>query len=426
MSLKKVVLVDGCRIPFLRSGTDYQDLMAYDLGRMAIAGLLKRNPIDPAIIDRVIMGIVIQEVKTSNIARESALGAGIPKSVPAHTVTMACISSNQAVSTGVDLIRTGQADIIVAGGTETMSDVPIRFQRVMRKKLMEATKYKSPLDYFKLLKGFKFSHLAPEAPSITEFSTNESMGQSADKLAAAFGASREDQDRFALRSHLLAHKAFEAGILQEEVIPAIVPPRFNPVDRDNGIRGDSSYEKLSKLRAAFIKPYGTVTAGNASFLTDGASACLLMSEEKALELGLKPKAELIDYIYVAQDPGEELLLGPAYATPKLLKKAGLKKTDINVWEFHEAFAGQIIANLNALNSTAFMNKAGFDSFGEIPMEQFNAWGGSLSIGHPFGATGVRLLTTAANRLIKENGEYAVLAACAAGGQGHAMLIKRYS
>lgn len=426
MSLKKVVLVDGCRIPFLRSGTDYQDLMAYDLGRMAIAGLLKRNPIDPAIIDRVIMGIVIQEVKTSNIARESALGAGIPKSVPAHTVTMACISSNQAVSSGVDLIRTGQADIIVAGGTETMSDVPIRFQRVLRKKLLEATKYKSPLEYFKLLKGFKFSHLAPEAPSITEFSTNESMGQSADKLAAAFGASREDQDRFALRSHLLAHKAFEAGILQEEVIPAIVPPRFNPVDRDNGIRGDSSYEKLAKLRPAFIKPYGTVTAGNASFLTDGASACLLMSEEKALELGLKPKAELVDYVYVAQDPGEELLLGPAYATPKLLKKAGLKKTDINVWEFHEAFAGQIIANLNALNSSTFMNKVGFDPFGEIPMEQFNAWGGSLSIGHPFGATGVRLLTTAANRLIKENGEYAVLAACAAGGQGHAMLIKRYS
>jgi len=425
MSLKKVVLVDGCRIPFLRSGTDYQDLMAYDLARMAISGLLKRNAINPAEIDRVIMGIVIQEVKTSNIAREAALAAGIPNSVPAHTVTMACISSNQAISTGVDLIRTGQAEIIVAGGTETMSDVPIRFQRVMRKKFLEATKYKSPFEFTKFLKGFKFSHLAPEAPSITEFSTNESMGQSADKLASAFGVSREDQDRFALRSHLNAHKAFEDGHLKKELVSASVPPKFNPVERDNGVRGDSTYEKLAKLRPAFIKPHGTITAGNASFLTDGASATLIMSEEKALALGLKPLAELIDYVYVSQDPGEELLLGPSYAAPKLLKKLGMKKEDISVWEFHEAFAGQILANLNALNSKAFMAKAGYDEFGEIPMEQFNAWGGSLSIGHPFGATGARLVTTAANRLIAEDGEFALLAACAAGGQGHGMVIKRY-
>ncbi|TNE68769.1 thiolase family protein [bacterium] len=426
MSLKKVVLVDGVRIPFLRSGTDYQDLMAYDLGRMAIAGLLKRNAINPAEIDRVIMGIVIQEVKTSNIARESSLAAGIPKSVPAHTVTMACISSNQAISTGVDLIRTGQAEIIVAGGTETMSDVPIRFQRVMRKKFLEATKYKSPLEFMKFFKGFKFSHLAPEAPSITEFSTNETMGQSADKLAAAFGASREDQDRFAMRSHLMAHEAYEKGYITQEVVPVVVPPRFKPVERDNGIRGDTTYEKLAKLRPAFIKPHGTITAGNASFLTDGASATLIMSEEKALALGLTPKAELLDYTYVSQDPGEELLLGPAYAAPKLLKKLGLKKEDISVWEFHEAFAGQILANLNALNSKSFMEKAGYDVFGEIPMDTFNNWGGSLSIGHPFGATGARLVTTAANRLIQEDGEYALLAACAAGGQGHAMVLKRYN
>jgi acetyl-CoA acyltransferase len=294
----------------------------------------------------------------------------------------------------------------------------------MRKKFLEATKYKSPLEFLKFFKGFKFSHLAPEAPSITEFSTNESMGQSADRLAAAFGVSREDQDRFALRSHLNAHKAFEDGHLAKEIVPAAVPPKFKPVDRDNGVRGDSTYEKLAKLRPAFIKPYGTITAGNASFLTDGASACLLMSEEKANALGLKPLAELVDYVYVSQDPGEELLLGPAYATPKVLKKAGLKKEDVGVWEFHEAFAGQILANLNALNSASFMEKAGFDAFGEIPMEKFNTWGGSLSIGHPFGATGVRLLTTAANRLHAENQEFAVLAACAAGGQGHAMVLRR--
>lgn len=425
MEMQKVVLVDGCRIPFLRSGTEYQDLMAYDLGRMAIAGLLKRNSINLVDIDRVIMGIVIQEVKTSNIARESALGAGIPKSVPAHTVTMACISSNQAISTGVDLIKTGQAEMIVAGGTETMSDVPIRFQRVMRKKFLAATKYKSPLDFLQFFKGFKLKHLAPEAPSITEFSTNETMGQSADRLAAAYGVSREDQDRFALRSHQNAHKAFEDGHLTKEVLPTTPSPKFKVVERDNGIRGNSTYEKLSKLRPAFIKPHGTITAGNASFLTDGASATLIMSEKKAKELGLKPIAELVDYTYVSQDPKEELLLGPAYATPKLLKKAGLKKEDVAVWEFHEAFAGQILANLNALNSKKFMAKSGFEPFGDIPMDKFNLWGGSLSIGHPFGATGARLVTTAANRLHAEDGEYALIAACAAGGQGHAMLIRRY-
>ncbi len=426
-SLFKPVLVDGCRIPFQRSSTHYNDLMAYDLGRMAIQGLLARNKVDPATIDRVIMGTVIQEPKTSNVARESALGAGIPDTVPAFTVSMACISSNQAITSGMDLIRSGQAKIVLAGGTETMSDIPIRFRKKFRQKMLEARKYKSPLEFLKFFSGLGITDYLPEVPSISEFSTGETMGKSADRMAARFGVSRNDQDEFALRSHHLAAKATREGLLDEELIPAKIPPTFKVVEHDNGFREDTSMEKLSKLRPAFIKPHGTITAGNASFLTDGASASLIMDERTALELGLTPKAYLREYVYVSQDPGEELLLGPAYATPKVLDMAGLSLNDIDVFELHEAFAGQVLSVLAALDSEEFARKSlnRDRKVGAIPFDKLNTLGGSLSLGHPFGATGVRLVTTAANRLIREDGKYALVTACAAGGQGHALILERY-
>lgn len=421
------VLVDGGRLPFQRSGTGYKKLMAYDLGRMAIEGLLARAPIEPGQLDRVIMGCVIQDVNTSNVARESALGAGVPNSVPAHTVTMACISSNQAITSAVDLIRSGQAEIVLAGGTETMSDIPIRFRRKFRQKLLDARKYKSLGDYLKFFKGLRPSDLLPEIPSISEFSTGETMGESCDRMAAHFNISREAQDEYALRSHQLAAKATKEGLLDKELLPAPVPPDFETITHDNGFREDTSMEKLQRLSPAFIKPHGTVTAGNSSFLTDGASATLVMSEQKALELELKPKVYLRNYTYVAQDPKEQLLLGPAYAVPQVLDERGLKLPDIDVFEFHEAFAGQILTVLKALDSDKFakeyLNRD--KKVGEVPMDNFNKWGGSLSLGHPFGATGGRLVTTAANRLIHEDGNLALVAACAAGGQGHAILIERY-
>ncbi|MFN1834850.1 thiolase family protein [Balneola sp. MJW-20] len=422
-----VVLVDGCRLPFLRSSTEYKDLMSYDLARMAISGLLSRSPIDPAKLDRVIMGTVIQEVKTSNVARDGALAAGVPDTVPAHTTTMACISSNMALTSGVDLIRSGQADMILAGGTETMSDIPVRFRKKFRQKVLDARKYKSPLDFFKFLKGLGFKDLLPELPAIAEFTTGEVMGESADRMAARFGVSREDQDQYAMRSHHLAAKATNEGLLDEELVPAVIPPKFNVVKHDNGFRADTNMEKLSKLRPAFIKKHGTVTAGNSSFLTDGASASLIMSEKKALSLGLKPKAYLRNYVYVSQDPGDELLLGPAYATPKVLDAARLTLDDIDVFELHEAFAGQVLSVMAALDSDSFAkNSLNKDKkIGKIPMDKLNTLGGSLSLGHPFGATGVRLVTTAANRLLREDGKYALVTACAAGGQGHAILLERY-
>lgn len=420
------VFVDGCRLPFQRSGTRYVDLMAYDMGRMVLRGLLSRTGLPPETLDRVVMGSVVQDVQTSNVARESALAAGIPNSVPAFTVTMACISGNQALTSGVDLIRTGLADRIVAGGTETLSDPPIRVGRPVRKRLFEARSAKGARDYLELLEGLSPKDLLPESPSISEFSTGEVMGESADKLAATFGVSRREQDEYALRSHENAAAARDEGLLDPELHPAMVPPDFDPVTTDNVIRDDTSLEKLRSLSPAFVKPFGTVTAGNASALTDGASATLVMSQETAEADGYTPKAALRDYTYVAQDPGTELLLGPAYAIPQVLDAANLELEDIDVIELHEAFAGQVLAVLNALESDIFaeehLNRS--SAVGTVHMDRLNAWGGSLSLGHPFGATGTRLVTTAVHRLREEDGRWALVSACAAGGQGHAMLIER--
>ncbi|MCH8567178.1 MAG: thiolase family protein [Balneolales bacterium] len=423
---RQPVFVAGVRTPFLRSGTEFKNLMAYDLARSAIAGLISKTGIAAGDPDATILGTVIQEVRTANLAREAALAAGIPNNVPAHTVSMACISSNLAMSQACDAIRLGRASMVVAGGAETMSDVPIRVSRKLRAKLLESRKYKSPLEYTKLLKGFKFSDLAPELPAIAEFSTGETMGESCDKLAAQFGVSRSQQDSFAAASHKRAAAAWKDGFYDDEVIPVAAGSKNNPVGFDNGIREDSEPEKLAKLRPAFVKPFGTVTAANASFLTDGASACLITSASAAEKKGLRARAAIKDYVFVSQDPVHELLLGPAYALPVLLSANNLTHKDIDVFEFHEAFAGQILANLEALASDKFMKavKGNKLSAFNMPMERFNTKGGSLSIGHPFGATGTRLVSTAVKRLEQENGRFAVVAACAAGGQGHAMLIER--
>jgi acetyl-CoA acyltransferase len=399
--------------------------MAHDLGRHALKGLIDRTGIDPKEVQYIVMGTVIQEVKTSNVARESAMQAGFPLATPAHTVTMACISANQAITTAMGAIQSGAVDVAVCGGMETMSDVPIRFSRPLRKRMLGLRKAKNFLGKIKLVGGLSVGDFLPEAPAVAEFSTQETMGYSADRLATAFGVTRKEQDDYAIRSHSLAEKAFKAGLLND-IVPVKVPGKEEYLTYDNGVRV-STPEKLAALKPAFVKPYGTVTAANASFLTDGASAVLIMAEEKAKALGLKPKAYLREYVYVSQDPKHQLLLGPAYATPKVLEKAGLGLKDISVFEFHEAFAGQILANLRALDSDYFAkNYMGLQGkFGAIDMGKFNLWGGSLSIGHPFGATGARLVNTAANRLHKEGGQFALVAACAAGGQAHACIVERY-
>lgn len=417
--------MDGVRTPFLVSGTDYNDILAHDLIRWAVQGIVKRTGVPKDSINHVVVGTVIQEVRTSNIAREATLGAGLSLGTPCHTVTMACISSNMAISTAVNQIATGQADVVIAGGVDFMSDVPIRLSRGLRKALLAMNKAKSMGKRLGILASVGLKNLSLELPAVSEFSTNEVMGHSADRLTAAFDVGRREQDEYALRSHTLADKAYNEGLLSD-LLPVYVPGKPKPVKKDNGVRV-STMDQMAKLKAAFIKPHGTITAANSSYLTDGASATLLMTEEKAKQLGLKPKAFLRDYLFVSQDPKDQLLLGPAYATPKILEKSGLKLSDIDVFEYHEAFAGQILANLKAMESDWFCQKymGRKERVGSIPMDKFNLWGGSLSIGHPFGATGCRLVTTAANRLIKEDGRFALVAACAAGGQGHAMIVERY-
>ena len=427
--LKDIVFVDGVRTPFLTSGSDYKALMAYDLARMAVSGILNRTAVPREQVDVAILGTVIQETRTSNIAREALLGAGLSDRIPAFTETMACISSNRTACTGAELIRGGQASVALVGGVEFMSDVPIRYSRRLRQRLMGLSKAQKqgPLGVARhMLRGLSLAELfVPETPAIAEFSTGEVMGHSADRLAARFGVSRADQDAYAIRSHRLAAEATKKGLL-EDLMPVAVPPKCELVSADNGIRGDMTPEGVAKLKPAFIKPHGTITAASSSFTTDGASAALLASPEGAQRAGLRPKAYLRDYVWVGQDPKEELLLGPAYAVARLLHRNKLQLGDFDVFEVHEAFAAQVLANLAALDDEKFCRGAGVPGkVGRVPMDKLNTLGGSLSIGHPFGATGIRLIATAANRLIQENGKLALLASCAAGGLGHAMIIERF-
>jgi len=423
---RKVVLIDGCRIPFMRSQGMYDSLTAYDLGRMVIKALLDRTGITPELIDRVILGNVITSMAATNVARESALAAGVPASVPAFTVTLACVSSNVAITTGAELIRSGKARVIIAGGTESMSDIPIGYRRRFRKKLLESRKYKGIRNYISFFRGVRLKDLLPEIPSIAEFSTGRIMGEDCDRLAARMKISREAQDEYAVRSHAAASKARARGDFADEIEPVMIPPDFIAMGEDDGIRDDTSLENLRRLAPVFDRKYGTVTAGNASFLTDGASAVMLMSDDTAHAFGFIPKASVTAYAYTAQDPEEDLLLGPAFAVPAVLDQADLMLDDIDVFEFHEAFAAQVLANVQCLDSDRFAQArlGRSDKIGTIPLDKLNTAGGSLSLGHPFAATGSRLLITASNRLAREDGTFALIASCAGGGIGNAILLER--
>jgi len=423
---ERVFLVEGCRTPFLRSSTDFIDMTACDLGRAAVAGLLHRTHLDPDLVDLLVLGTVIQDPRTSNLAREVGLGCGLPDSCPAWTVTVACVSSLQAALDGVRAIRCGDADVVIAAGAETMSDAPIRYRRPVRQRLIAAQKARGPLAMVKLFGSLKLSDLLPDPPAIAEFTTGETMGQNGERLAKRLGISRQAQDAFAAASHRRAAQAAADGLLARQIVPVTVPGSWRRVSADNGVRGDTSEEKLATLKPAFDRRFGTITAGNASFLSDGAAAVLLMSERKVSELGLEPLAEVIASAVVALDPLEELLLGPALAAPRALALAGLTLEEVEVVELHEAFAAQVLAVLKVLEDPEFcrqrLGRPG--ALGRIDPARLNAWGGSLSVGHPFGATGARLLTTCGHRLQHENARFGLVAACAAGAIGIAMVLER--
>jgi len=428
-STRRVAVIDGCRIPFQRSGTGYYDLMAWQLGRFAVKGLLAKTGVSPEDVDQVLMGCVATDIATTNVAREVALGAGLPVSIPAHTCTLACISSNLAFTNGANLIETGNADAVIAGGVESCSDADIKVTKRYRRFILDMTLYHRPKSLAGVLKHLKgmslLDFLLPERPAVSEYSTGLLMGQTAERLSRRLGITREEQDQYAVDTHQRAIKAQEAGILAREIVPVVVPGKERAIVSDNGPRKEATMEKIGKLKGAFDRKYGSVTAANSSFLTDGGAAVLLMSEERAKELGLKPKAFLKSYAYSGQDLVEELLLGPAFSIPMALKKAGLSLKDIGVFEIHEAFASQMVANVKCLASKSFAReKLGLpDAVGEIDYDKLNRHGGSLSLGHPFGATGGRLITTCCNRMIDEGQQFGVVAGCGAGALGNAIVLE---
>jgi acetyl-CoA acyltransferase len=422
---RRVVVVDGRRTPFCRSLTDFEDLTTYDLGRMAVSGLLHATRVDPEAVDLLVMGTVLADPRTTNLGREVVLGTHLPNTVPAHTVTMACVSSLQSFVDCARAIELGAADVAIAAGAETLSDAPIRYRRSVRKRLMRSQRARGVGDWLKLLKGLRPKDLAPEPVAIAEFSTGERMGDNCERLVKRLAISREAQDAYALESHRRAQAATDDGRLARQIVPAYVRGRDEPVTEDNGIRVADA-DKLAGLRPAFDRRFGTVTAANSSYLTDGASAVLLASEEAAERLGLEPLAVVRSGAVAALDPLEELLLGPALVLPTALQRAGLELDDVEVVELHEAFAGQVLAVLDLLADPEWCRErlGRSEAVGLVDRGRLNAWGGSLSVGHPFGATGARLVMTAVHRLVAEDARHAVVAACAAGALGIGLVLER--
>ena len=422
---RRVAIVAGLRTPFARSGTTLKSLSAIDLGKRCVAELLQRTEIDPALVEAIIYGTVVQSVLAPNIAREISLMPQLPKGVQAFTVGRACASANQAITDAADQITLGHADVIIAGGAESLSNVPILHSRGMSDALVAASKAKTFGGRVRALARVRPRDLIPITPAIAEPSTGESMGESAEKMAKINHIPREEQDQYALRSHRLAAAGTQDGRLTAEIIPLYVPPAFDAMTVDNGVRPDSTIEALAALKPVFDRRNGSVTAGNSSPLTDGASAVLLMSEERAKSLGFQPLAYIRSYSYAALDPGEQLLMGPVLAAPVALARAGLTLADMDLIEMHEAFAAQVLANLKGFVSQQWAERAGFSSpVGEVDRAKLNVMGGSLSIGHPFGATGGRILTTLCNELARRGGQFGLMTVCAAGGMGHAMVIER--
>ncbi|MFW5947063.1 MAG: acetyl-CoA C-acyltransferase FadI [Gemmatimonadota bacterium] len=424
---RRVAILDGCRTPFVRSNTVFRDLTAIDLGALAVRELVNRVEMEADGIDEVIYGTVVHSVKAPNIAREVALQAGIPPAVPAFTVSRACASANQAITAGAEKIALGQGDVVLAGGAESLTNVPIMVTDRLRDRLVAASNARSMAQTLKAFKGFRPSELAPQAPAIAEYSTGESMGEAGERMAKENGISREEQDRWALRSHELAAAGTDDGRLTAEIVPVYVPPDYDEVvTEDNIIRRDTSMEKLASLRPVFDRKYGSVTAGNASPLTDGASAVMLMSAERARGEGREPLGYIRSWAYTALDPRDQLLQGPAFAVPRALDRAGVTMADIDLWEMHEAFAAQVLSNLQWLDSDTFARErlGRSKKVGILPEDRINVMGGSIALGHPFGATGGRVTITLLNEMKRRDAGLGLISVCAAGALGFAMVVER--
>jgi acetyl-CoA acyltransferase len=421
----RIAIVDGLRTPFAKQATAYHGIPAVDLGKMVVSELLAKSGIDPKIIDQLVFGQVVQMPEAPNIAREIVLGTGMSVSTDAYSVSRACATSFQAVANVAESIISGSVGIGIAGGADSSSVLPIGVSKRLARTLVDVNKARTLSQRLALFSKLKFRDLLPVPPAVAEYSTGLRMGDTAEQMAKTHGISRQQQDELAHRSHTLATQAWEKGYLDSQVMAAQVPPYRDVLQKDNNIRTQSELSQYTKLRPAFDRRHGTVTAATSTPLTDGAAAVLMMSESRARELGLKPLGYLKSFAFAAIDVWEDMLLGPAYATPIALDRAGLTLGDLDLIEMHEAFAAQTLANIKMFASETFAReKLGREqSIGEIDWERFNVLGGSLAYGHPFAATGARMITQTLHELRRRGGRYGLTTACAAGGLGAAMILE---
>ena len=422
---ERIAVVSGLRTPFARQSTAFDGVPALDMGKMVVSEMLQQVDIDPKLIDQVVFGQVVQMPEAPNIAREIVLGTGMDVGTDAYSVTRACATSFQAAANVAESIISGTIDIGIAGGADSSSVLPIGVSKHLAATLLALSKAKTMSKRLKLLSKLSVKDLMPVPPAVAEYSTGLSMGQTAEQMAKSHGITRQEQDALAHRSHTLAAQAWRDGLIQDEVITAFPEPFRQWIDKDNNIREDSSLESYAKLRPAFDRKFGSVTAANSTPLTDGAAALLLMREGRAKELGLKPLGYIRSYAFSAIGVEQDMLMGPSYATPMALDRAGVTLRDLTLIDMHEAFAAQALSNVKMFGSTQFAKeKLGrSEAIGEIDMDKFNVLGGSIAYGHPFAATGARMITQTLRELQRRGGGLALNTACAAGGLGAAMILE---
>ncbi len=424
---RRVAIVDGLRTPFMKAGTLYKDMSTLDLAAACVTELMERSAVERDEVDQIVFGAVVADIAGPNIAREVAMRTNFPASVDAYSVSRACATSTQAIVSGTQAILTGDADIVIAGGADSLSKPPILYDDAVVDALMTASNAKDLPGKVRAFAALRPKDLAPKPPALADLSSGLTMGDAAEKMARENGISREAQDQYAFESHQKAVEAWDKGVFEDEVMSLPIPPRYAETATRDGIpRADSSLEKLASLRPVFDRKYGSVTAGNSSPLTDGAAAVLLMEDKTAERLGFVPKAFVRAWAFTGLDPSWQMLMGPSFATPIALERAGMTLDDIDVVDMHEAFAAQMLSNLQAFASADWAKRhLGRDTaIGEVPAEKLNLYGGSISLGHPFAATGARQALTMANELVRRDAGTALITQCAAGGLGSALILER--
>ncbi len=424
---RRAVIVAGARTPFLRAFTQFLKLDAVELGALAVGGLLSRTGLDRRLVDAVVWGGVVLPSGAPNVGREIGLQVGLPPSAEAMTVSRACASGLQAVTLAAAAIERGEADVIIAGGGDSTSNAEVKMgQRFVHAFAPVALgKKMGPSDWLHVAAQLApISEVLPQQPKVAERSTGELMGEAAERMAKRNQIDRASQDQLTVLSHQRAMAAIEAGLFDEEVV-SVPLSDGSLVTRDGIVRADTSLEKLAKLKPVFDRKEGTLTAGNSTSLTDGAAAVLVMSEERARSLGCVPLAAFRSWAYVGVDPADQLLIGPAVAMPLALQRAGLELADIDFVDIHEAFAAQVLCVVKALGSDGFARHRlqRETAVGTIDPERLNVLGGSLALGHPFAATGARMVTTMSRHLHRTGKQTALLGICAAGGLGAAAVLE---